>query len=71
MMSKKEKRAWEVFKVLLGKTPKYPTNIVEADTILFYMRATEIVNSVDNLEYIYKMNGKIDKNVLEGEEIEE
>ncbi len=70
MFAKKEKRAWEIFRVLLSKLPKHPTNITESEVLNLYIRATEIVNTTNDLEYIYKVNNKIDRNIVKGEEIE-
>lgn len=70
MFKSKENRIWEVFKILLYKMPVYPTNIKEGDVIKLYQMATNIFETSKNLEEIYMITGKIDDNIIKGEEIE-
>lgn len=60
-----------IFNTLLLKLQKHPMHIKEDEVIKLYMRATEMAKTIENLEYIYLQNGRIDKNIIEGEEIYE
>ena len=64
MFGKKEKRAWELFKILFEKFDINPSTIKEKEVIYIYKKATDVVNSIENLEDIYRINGKIDINKL-------
>ena len=69
--NKKCDRVNDIFNTLLLKFNKQALNIQEADIVKLYMRAIEISKTLESLEYMYKINGEIDKNLLTGEEYEE
>lgn len=56
----KEKKIFDIFKILLYKDSKEPMQLSEADILKIYERATEIFKTVDQLESIYSLQGKID-----------
>lgn len=61
-------KIWWVFNSLLLKLQKHPMHVQRDDVIKLYMRAIEVSKTVENLEYLYVENGKIDKDIIEGEE---
>lgn len=60
----KEEKIYEIFIVLLQKLPTYPSNISANDILHIYKRAIEIFETVDNLESIYSIEGKINAQEL-------
>ena len=65
-----EKINW-IFNTLLLKIQKHPMHLTETEITKLWMRAMEISKTIGNLEYLYNINGDIDKNLIEGEEIYE
>lgn len=57
---KKEDKIFDIFKILLSKLPRNPTNIEVNEIVSMYKRAVEITDTVDGLESIYLSEGKIE-----------
>lgn len=69
--SKKIKRIDAIFHTLLLKYNRNAMSIRKMDILELYKRAIEIAETLDSLEYIYQINGEINKNLLNIEEFDD